>query len=158
MLISKLVAAIISLGLLTVNCSGNALITPSPGIATDPVHNADVINIHGSVKHLERLDAFMDQMQRRQDASVVISHYTIEGDPIYHRIEYRNGAMNVEYDTTQDKFGSGKIISYTCQTMDKSETDTEMKYSLHGCSGEAPDWDVLHLSYDVSKRITSPFI
>ncbi|KRF34537.1 DUF4362 domain-containing protein [Paenibacillus sp. Soil787] len=114
--------------------------------------NADVVDIHGNVSNLYKLDDFVKKVKAMEKGSIRISHYTIEGDPIYHNIKYQGGKFEVQYDTTQDKFGAGKVTTYSCENFDKSETNTEMKYTLNGCSGEAKSIDVLYISYDVSKQ------
>jgi hypothetical protein len=114
--------------------------------------DADVINIHGNVKNRYKMDDFLKKVNQNQNASIRISHYTIEGDPIYNNIKFEGGKFELQYDTTQDQFGAKKVITYSCETFDKNETNTEMKYTLHACSGEAKDIEVLHLSYDVSKQ------
>ncbi|MDQ0888923.1 hypothetical protein QFZ81_004011 [Paenibacillus sp. V4I9] len=115
-------------------------------------NNADVVDIHGSVTNLYKMDDFVKMVKNKENTSIRLSHYTIEGDPIYHNIKYQDGKFELQYDTTQDKFGAGKVTTYSCENFDKTETNTEMKYTLNGCSGEAKSIDVLYLSYDVSKQ------
>ncbi|WP_171633753.1 DUF4362 domain-containing protein [Paenibacillus plantarum] len=115
-------------------------------------NNADVVDIHGSVSNLFKMDDFVKKVNEKENVSISISHYTIEGDPIYHNIKYRDGKFELQYDTTQDKFGAGKVTTYSCENFEKTETNTEMKYTLKGCSGEVKSIDVIYLSYDVSRQ------
>jgi hypothetical protein len=98
------------------------------------------------------LDDFLKSVKAHENTSIRISHYTIEGDPIYHNIKYLSDKFELQYDTTHDKFGVGKVTTYSCGNFEKTETNTEMKYTLNGCSGEAKNIDVLYISYDVSKQ------
>ncbi|MVQ36471.1 DUF4362 domain-containing protein [Paenibacillus sp. MAH-34] len=115
-------------------------------------NNADVIDIHGSVSNLFKMDDFVKKVNEKENVSIRISHYTIEGDPIYQNIKYSDGKFELQYDTTQDKFGAGKVTTYSCENFEKTETNTEMKYTLIGCSSDVKNIDVLYLSYDVSKQ------
>jgi hypothetical protein len=114
--------------------------------------NADVIDIHGNVSNLYKMDDFVKSVKAHENTSIRISHYTVEGDPIYHNIKYLSDKFELQYDTTHDKFGVGKVTTYSCGNFEKTETNTEMKYTLNGCSGEAKNIDVLYISYDVSKQ------
>ncbi|WNR45388.1 DUF4362 domain-containing protein [Paenibacillus roseipurpureus] len=89
-------------------------------------NNADVVDIHGSVSNLFKMDDFVKKIKEKENVSINISHYTIEGDPIYHNIKYRDGNFELQYDTTQDKFGAGKVTTYSCENFEKTETNTEL--------------------------------
>lgn len=115
-------------------------------------NNADVVDIHGNVSNLYKMDDFVKSVKEKENASIRISHYTIEGDPIYHNIKYQDGKFELQYDTTRDKFGTGEVTTYSCENFEKTETNTEMKYTLNGCSGESKNIDVMYISYDVSQQ------
>ncbi|MFD0695284.1 DUF4362 domain-containing protein [Paenibacillus sp. GCM10027628] len=115
-------------------------------------NNADVVDIHGNVSNLYKMDDFVKSVNAKENASIRISHYTIEGDPIYHNIKFKGGKFEIQYDTTQDNFGPKNVTTYTCEKLDKTETNTELKYSLNGCSTDSKSVDVLYISYDVSQQ------
>ncbi|MCQ6557705.1 DUF4362 domain-containing protein [Paenibacillus mendelii] len=108
----------------------------------------EVIDMHGNVENIELLDSFIagDLEQLR------ITHYTIEGDPIYHDLTASQEGIALRYDTTEDKFGTPKVYNYSCGRLDRSETDTSLTYTLKNCTGEYKDIVVLDIDYDLTKQ------
>ncbi|MGM1049716.1 MAG: DUF4362 domain-containing protein [Bacillota bacterium] len=124
---------------------------------TDPQvdEEKDVISNHGmTVKNIGRLDAFMKESKGTQR----VVQYTIEGDPLFYVLKHKNNQIEMQYDTTQDKFGTPKVYKYTCDKLNKVETDTLLEYTLTGCSGNRKDIQVLQIPFDVKKQDTFEFV
>lgn len=135
--------------------AGNDPADPKEPSAIDPAaEGADVVDIHGMVKNRELLDAFID----RSEGSQRLIRYTIEGDPIYHDLTYKNGRVELRVDTSEDKFGQGEVRTYTCGKITREETDTFISYKLTGCSGEPKDMELLQIPFDVSKQDRFEFV
>jgi hypothetical protein len=146
MLYKLLVSAILLVG--TIQCEAR----PESPSTDNAAMIGEVIDMHGQVEHLDKLDVFGHQATSGQPAAVRVTRYTIEGDPIYHDIHFANGHYQLRYDTTNDKFGKGEVNTYTCQSFHKLESATEVSYKLDECSNKAKSFEVLTLSYDVSKQ------
>jgi hypothetical protein len=119
------------------------------------VENNEIINMHGTVKNLNRLDHFVEDVAAKKSDEINITHYTIEGDPIYDKVTYDGKQLTITNDNTEDKFGSGEIFTYTCKNMIKNESDTELEYLLMDC--EAPDGNsgnhpIVSIDYNLSEQ------
>ena len=68
------------------------------------VKNVDVLNTHGSIEGVERMQNFYDDLQNGISSELRIVHYTIEGDPIVKDLKYKEDTIKVTYDSTRDKF------------------------------------------------------
>lgn len=54
---------------------------------------------------------FIKDKETKAPCSVKITNYTIEGDPIYSTVTYKDGIYTLVYDTSKDKFGSQEIYT-----------------------------------------------
>ena len=109
----------------------------------------EVIESHGGLENLERLDLFVKNTQSGNKDKVRLTRYTIEGDPIFQDLEYDGSQLAIKIDTTKDKFGQGEIRTYVCKGIQKQESNTETKYIIEEC----PDLsDLLTISHDVDQQ------
>lgn len=114
---------------------------------TDPQvdEEKDVISNHGmTVKNLGRLDAFINGSEGTQR----VVHYTIEGDPLFYVLKHQDNQIKVQFDTTQDEYGTPEIFKYTCSGIEKHELDTVLEYTLTGCDGDRKEIQILQIPYD----------
>ncbi|MFC5702165.1 DUF4362 domain-containing protein [Cohnella faecalis] len=112
----------------------------------------EVIDKHGSIENLGALDTFVQKASNDEPSSVRIVQYTIEGDPIYHDLTVSDQKITLRYDTTEDKFGSGKITTYECEELARTETGTLLAYTLKGCSGGNKERAVLRVPFDLQAQ------
>ena len=56
----------------------------------------------------ELWEAFLDAAARGEDAQVTVVRATIEGDPIYYRLTYRDNRYNLFADYNHDRWGGGQ--------------------------------------------------
>jgi Domain of unknown function (DUF4362) len=118
----------------------------------------DVIDMHGSVTHLEKMDEFIDSVTRNQHATLRLIRYTIEGDPIFHDLSYQNQTIEYRLDSTEDQFGKGEVATYFCDALERKETDTLLQYTLTGCTGNNGTIKLLTISFDVGKQDVFAFV
>jgi hypothetical protein len=130
---------------------GNGGTTRSPDAGVN--QNEDVIYTHGRVQNVGKLDEFMG----RGSGQLRIVHYTVEGDPIFNDLSYENERVKVRRDNTQDRFGTPRVVVYSCNKLNKEETDTQMLFTLSGCDGEAEKVPLFRVSYDVGQQDTFEF-
>lgn len=94
--------------------------------------SADVIDMHGQITNLEKLDAFFAGETDNQR----LVRYTIEGDPIFYDLSRKQDGVEVRYDTSQDKYGSPSVKTYGCEGMQKKESERGVSYVLTGCDAD----------------------
>lgn len=114
----------------------------------------EIINIHGNVKNLERLDEFVTNVSNQKSDEIRVTHYTIEGDPIYDEVVFNGKQLSITHDTTEDAFGSKERNSYTCQNIERTESKTDLEYMLLDCEadGQKDDTPLLSIEYNLSTQ------
>jgi hypothetical protein len=119
------------------------------------VENNEIINMHGTVKNLERLDLFVENVATKKSDEIKITHYTIEGDPIYDEVTFDGKQLTITNDNSEDKFGSGEIFTYTCKNMTKNESDTKLEYLLTDCiapDGNSGNHPIVSIRYNLAEQ------
>ncbi|WP_413303511.1 DUF4362 domain-containing protein [Bacillus sp. 1P10SD] len=115
----------------------------------------EIVETHGSLEHIERLDRFVKNMNSGKKDKVRLIRYTIEGDPIYYDLTYDGSKFTIKRDTTEDKYGGGEVITYSCKSIQTLESNTSTKYMVEEC----PDFgeELLTISHDVDQQDTFEF-
>lgn len=111
----------------------------------------EVMDRHGQVENRERLDTFVEKVQSGSKDKVRLTRLTIEGDPIYHDLDFDGTTLTMTLDTTEDEYGNGEVTSYKCKSIVKQESNTETKYMLEGCS-DSQMGELLFIQHDVEKE------
>jgi hypothetical protein len=111
----------------------------------------EVIAMHGRIENIAKLDSFVQNVQSKKVDDVQLTRYTIEGDPIYHKLNYNSEKIEIIIDASKDKFGSGEIFNFECKTIKKQEINTETKYILEGCP-DPQTRDFFTILHDVSRE------
>jgi hypothetical protein len=142
-----LVAFIIFISIIVSGCQQ---LTDAPPKQKKPGKN-EVVETHGSLENFQRLDQFIQNVQNQKKDKLRLTRYTIEGDPIYHDLDYDGTSLTYTYDTTQDKYGEGKVTISNCQGIEKQESETETKYMLLGCPEPYME-DLITISHDVDQE------
>ncbi|MBB3154145.1 hypothetical protein FHS16_004221 [Paenibacillus endophyticus] len=91
----------------------------------------DVIDKHGDVRNGELLDDFVDGDR----VQVRVVRYTTEGDPLFYALSKLEAGIEVRYDTSQDKFGSSTVKTYTCDSLQKKQANNGYAFEMIGCGG-----------------------
>ncbi|MCG7345194.1 DUF4362 domain-containing protein [Sporosarcina sp. ACRSL] len=143
-------------------CNANDLIDMDGAHATSEdiikpsvkyVKDVDVVNTHGSIKGLESMQNFYDNLQNGISSDLRIVHYTIEGDPIVTDLKYKEDTVKVTYDSTRDKFGNGEIKTFTCTDLLEEINPTNTNYIATGCSdGLSGMVQILAIEYDLQRQ------
>ncbi len=94
---------------------------------------------HGELENIERLDLFVENVEQKKEDAVRIEHFTTEGDPIYETLRNSSGSILLEYDATEDAYGSGEKWERSCGSIEKKENQESTSYTLAGCSGHPPN-------------------
>ncbi len=113
----------------------------------------DVLNTHGSIEGLERMQNFYDNMENGVPSNLRIGHYTIEGDPILTDLSYNGESLEVKDDNTRDAYGSGEIRTNSCSYMIKEVTPTNTSYIAIDCkAGSYGKEELLKINYNMSQQ------
>ena len=104
---------------------------PSGGLPEEDL----IIDTHGELENVERLDRFLENFEQQKEDAVRIEHFTTEGDPIYETLRYSSSGILLQYDATEDMYGSGEKWERKCETLEKKESEESTSYVLDGCSG-----------------------
>ncbi|WP_442598078.1 DUF4362 domain-containing protein [Neobacillus sp. D3-1R] len=134
-MIFKNFTIIVSSLLLLAGCGTN-IISDGPEKTGSTITSNDIIDIHGNVKNLERLDVFMQHLKNGETDEIRVTHYTIEGDPIYDEVIFDGKQLSITNDTTEDEFGPKERTTYTCQNIERNETNKTLEYMLIDCELE----------------------
>lgn len=94
-----------------------------------------IIEAHGELENIERLDLFVKNFEQKKEDAIRIEHFTTEGDPIYETLRNSSNGILLEYDATEDAYGSGEKWKRNCGTLEKKENQESINYLLDGCSG-----------------------
>lgn len=71
------------------------------------------------ILNYDLFEGFLDKVNSNKNAGVKFANYTIEGDPIFHNLEYNNEQKNITYiyDSRQDENGKKEKVSTSCKTI-----------------------------------------
>lgn len=111
-----------------------------------------VINVHGQIENGEVFEGFVQQVSENKPATIAITHYTIEGDPIYYRADYDGTNYQLEIDKRDDQFGSGGFENYACKALGSVHNGENTEYYLTQCDTTDAKIHVLALPFDTEKK------
>ncbi|MCQ6563281.1 DUF4362 domain-containing protein [Paenibacillus mendelii] len=100
------------------------------------IANGDIVNLHGQLKNVERLQEFYQNISQNKKDDIRITQFTEEGDPIFYDLEFNGEEIKYTYDTTKDNHGKNRVRSTTCKTLIATKIDTGVEYTLEGCFGK----------------------
>lgn len=134
-----------------VGCQSDKAISDNQPPKSGPPSNNEVIETHGRLENIDRLDLFVDNVQSGKKDKVRLDRYTIEGDPIFHDLDYNGSKLTFTLDTSKDQFGQGEVKSNDCKSIQRLESETETKYLLESCPDPQIS-ELLTISYDTDKQ------
>ncbi|GHH96918.1 DUF4362 domain-containing protein [Neobacillus kokaensis] len=117
----------------------------------DLTEKNEIVETHGGLQNVERLDDFIYNVKNDKKDKVRLTRYTIEGDPIYHDLDYTDSKLTFTLDTREDEYGHGAVTKSICKGIQKQELETETNYLLTGCENE-PMKGLLTIFHDVDKE------
>lgn len=148
---AKRLAVLLICSLFLISC-GTKKSTNGDGDGTAPkISNKDIVEANGRLENIERLDSFVKNVNQKMKDKVRLVRYTIEGDPIFHTLDYDGSKLSLTLDTTEDKFGQGEVKTYDCTSIKKEETNVQTQYFLEGCPNKEIG-ELLKIAYDVDKE------
>ncbi|WP_423410263.1 DUF4362 domain-containing protein [Heyndrickxia sp. MSNUG] len=125
----------------------------SPKPYVKDVGNVDVLNTHGGVEGIERMQRFYDDMKSGVVSDLRIVSYTIEGDPIVTDLKYNGESLVVKNDNTRDEYGSGEIRTIKCGHLIEEINPTNTTYIATDCKDLPTGMNqILKLEYNMSQQ------
>lgn len=115
-----------------------------------------VVGLGSEITNLNTFVLFLDNVKQGKEDNIRIVSYTDEGDPIIKDVNYDGSSIYAETDTTRDKFGTSRVESISCNSIDSKVTVTPEKseeYFLCECEPSQPSgnlWSHLLTVYEVS--------
>ncbi|OWA37651.1 hypothetical protein B9G55_06260 [Saccharibacillus sp. O16] len=102
------------------------------------VENGDVVDRVGGLVNEDIWQAFREKVDSGSSASVQVVDYTIEGDPVFHNLDYDGSVIHYQYDNTHDAFGTAGRRMDICKKLVERpmEEAPGTKIGLEECSGE----------------------
>ena len=107
-----------------------------------------VINRHGHIENRAGFEHFLTQVQDKKPETVNIIHYTIEGDPIYYRVDYDSKNFKLEIDNREDKFGQPELKTYACDSLQYVHNGELTFYKLTLCDSVEGDLEIMAMPFD----------
>jgi hypothetical protein len=117
------------------------------------VGKVDVLNTHGGIEGIEKMQRFYEDMKSGVPSDLRIVFYTIEGDPIVKDLNYNGKSLEVKYDTTRDAYGSGGIHTINCGKLVEELNPTNTSYIATDCK-EVPNGmeEIIEIQYNMSQQ------
>ncbi|WP_349288078.1 DUF4362 domain-containing protein [Pseudoalteromonas sp. BZP1] len=115
-----------------------------------------VVGLGSEITNLNTFEIFLDNVKQGKEDNIRIVSYTDEGDPIIKDVNYDGTSIYAETDFTRDKFGTSRVESISCNSIDSKVTVTPEKseeYFLSECEPSQPSgnlWSHPLTVYEVS--------
>lgn len=98
--------------------------------------STDIVSSYKGIENVARLKDFIRNVRNEKEDQIRVVSYTKEGDPIISDISFNGESLEVERDTTLDKYGENTITNHHCKSISvmKDENNHD-QYILTECSG-----------------------
>lgn len=125
----------------------------TPNLYVKGVDDVDVLNTHGGIEGIERVQRFYDDMKSGVPSDLRIVFYTIEGDPIVRDLKYNGESLEVKNDSSRDAYGSGEIRTIRCGQLIEEVNPTNTSYIATDCKDLPYGMDeILKIEYNMSQQ------
>lgn len=104
----------------------------------EAIENGDVVNLHGEISNLQKLNDFVEHVKTGSEDEILITSYTVEGDPILDYLKYDGHQIQYAHDNSQDAFGGSDtgVSSTTCSSIQLKEREDRLEYNLSDCASD----------------------
>lgn len=101
----------------------------------EAIKRGDVVSLNDGVYNLDIFKDFLKSVSNHNKSSVRITHFTIEGDPIYIDLEFDGEKFKYRKDQLNDKNigDNSEVNNDSCKDMEKKEEGEKVLFSLSGC-------------------------
>ncbi|WLR57460.1 DUF4362 domain-containing protein [Mesobacillus subterraneus] len=117
------------------------------------VKDVDVLNTHGGIDGIERMQRFYKDMKSGVPSDLRIVFYTIEGDPIVKDLKFDGESLEVKTDNTRDAYGSGEIQTINCGQLIEEVNPTNTSFIATDCKeGPYGMEEIIEIEYNMSQQ------
>jgi hypothetical protein len=118
-----------------------------PYTQTEATRHGDVVVGPGvrGVENMSALTSFLSNIHHHKQASVRITSFTDEGDPIFIDLSFNGQTIEYTYDDSEDRFGGqqrGRKTT-TCTGITTRSVENGTEYVLSGCQDTSMPSEVL---------------
>ncbi len=109
------------------------------------IQRGDVVDIHGNITNLDKLERFITNFEKGQKDFLRITRYTIEGDPVLYELDFNGKSIAYTVDSTRDHFagtGKGRNTSQ-CSKIGKEKEKKSTQYYISDCSNSSSKQQIL---------------
>ncbi|WP_158598381.1 DUF4362 domain-containing protein [Falsibacillus albus] len=102
------------------------------------VKRGDVV-YQSKVDNLDRFEQFLINLSDKKKDKIRVTEYTLEGDPIYHDLQFDGKVIRYIYDNSNDEYGGNDkgIKRDLCTGIIKKENEQGyVEFIISGCSNE----------------------
>jgi hypothetical protein len=124
------------LSMILFGCTQKSDNPKKPYHSEEAIKHGDIVDEHGVISNLDRLNKFMKNVNNGVKDKVRITGYTTEGDPIFNNLDYNGKEIKYTYDDSQDSYGGSGIKSDTCSNIESANIENGVEYRLNNCSSE----------------------
>ncbi|MEW4305983.1 DUF4362 domain-containing protein [Rossellomorea marisflavi] len=104
----------------------------------EAIERGDVV-VQNGVENPGPFIEFVKNVEGKNEATLRITGYTKEGDPIFHDVEYDGSKFAFSHDNSHDKHGGSDrgVTTDSCTEMEQRETpNDDIGFYVTGCSKE----------------------
>lgn len=117
------------------------------------VGDVDVLNTHGGIEGIEKMQRFYVDMKSGVPSDLRIVFYTIEGDPIVKDLKFDGETLEVKNDNTRDAYGSGEIQTINCGQLIEEVNPTNTSYIATDCKDVPYGMEeIIEIQYNMSQQ------
>lgn len=141
------------IGIYNANGESQSTGKESPKSYVKDVGNVDVLNTHGGIEGIERMQRFYEDTKSGVPSDLRIVFYTIEGDPIVTDLKYNGKSLEVKNDTTRDAYGNGEIQTINCGQLIEEVNTTNTSYIAMDCKETQYGMEeIIQIEYNMSQK------
>ncbi|WP_339253671.1 DUF4362 domain-containing protein [Sporosarcina sp. FSL W8-0480] len=105
------------------------------------VKNGDVINMHGPIYNFARFEEFLESVEAGEKATVRITNYALDGNPILYNVNFNGSVFKLEVDQSKNKNrgDSPQKSRLSCEKLTREVGQQIYMYTLKECKQSATD-------------------
>ncbi|WP_409296845.1 DUF4362 domain-containing protein [Peribacillus sp. SCS-26] len=103
-------------------------------------------------ENISSLDHFYANVQDGKEGDIRVVRYTLEGDPIFHHVDFDGKGIKLSIDSREDRYGGGTVEKFSCKKAVHTESYTRTEYSLAGCGSGQKEMELVTIDYDIKAQ------
>lgn len=114
----------------------------------EAVLNGDVVNMHGPVYNYQKFKSFLESMEMKEEATVRIANYALEGGPTLYNLVFDGTSINLEIDRSKNKNRGNDLAktNMTCMDIVEEVGQQLFVYTLTGCDSSVKSFTILNVA------------